>query len=153
MSPLDSKLDCFKAFGDQTAQHLRERFQLGLTQQAVNDHLERLIVNSIGSRWTQLYDSVRDHSVYLFPLHLLIRSLSPLSFNGTLRVSLCDLSFASFLLHYYPRPTVRFVSYIFSLLLCIFTYIALCYLPMPITIPLFDPPDRHEQWASVLRPV
>jgi hypothetical protein len=55
----DSKLPCFTAFGNETAQHLRERFQLGLTQKAVDDHLERLIVSSIGSHWTRLYDSVR----------------------------------------------------------------------------------------------
>lgn len=54
----DSQLPCFTLYGEQTAQHLRERFQLGLTQQAVDDHLERLIVNSIGSHWTRLYDSV-----------------------------------------------------------------------------------------------
>ncbi len=54
----DSKLDCFLLFGDQTSQHLRERFQLGLTTAAVDAYLDRLIVSSIGSSWTRLYDSV-----------------------------------------------------------------------------------------------
>jgi phosphatidylinositol kinase/protein kinase (PI-3 family) len=55
---LDSKLDCFTLFGPLTAQHLRDRFQLGWTEKAVDDHLERLIVSSVGSNWTRLYDSV-----------------------------------------------------------------------------------------------
>lgn len=54
----NSKLDCFVMFGEQTAQHLRDRFQLGLTQAAVDAYLDRLIVSSIGSNWTRLYDSV-----------------------------------------------------------------------------------------------
>lgn len=57
-SPVDSKLDCFALCGEQTSQHLRDRFQLGLTQAAVDAYLDRLIVSSIGSSWTRLYDSV-----------------------------------------------------------------------------------------------
>ncbi len=55
----DSSLPCFAAFGDQTAQQLRDRFQQGLTQAAVEEHVERLIDTSLGSNWTRLYDSVR----------------------------------------------------------------------------------------------
>ncbi|KAI5453294.1 Phosphatidylinositol 4-kinase pik1alpha (PI4-kinase)(PtdIns-4-kinase) [Naganishia albida] len=58
----DSKLDCFALFGEQTSQHLRDRFQLGLTQAAVDAYLERLIVSSIGSSWTRLYDSFQYYS-------------------------------------------------------------------------------------------
>ncbi|GHJ87912.1 hypothetical protein NliqN6_4314 [Naganishia liquefaciens] len=58
----DSKLDCFAMFGEQTSQHLRDRFQLGLTQAAVDAYLERLIVSSIGSNWTRLYDSFQYYS-------------------------------------------------------------------------------------------
>jgi hypothetical protein len=48
-------------FGENTAHHLRDRFQLGLTQSAVDAYLERLIVTSIGSNWTRLYDSVSEN--------------------------------------------------------------------------------------------
>ncbi|WVR09318.1 hypothetical protein IAU60_006383 [Kwoniella sp. DSM 27419] len=53
----DSKLDCFNLFGEQTSTHFRERFQLGLTTQAVDAYLERLIVSSTGSNYTRLYDT------------------------------------------------------------------------------------------------
>ncbi|KAK8854523.1 hypothetical protein IAR55_003262 [Kwoniella newhampshirensis] len=53
----DSKLDCFALFGEQTSHHFRERFQLGLTTQAVDAYLERLIVSSTGSNYTRLYDT------------------------------------------------------------------------------------------------
>ncbi|WWD19346.1 hypothetical protein CI109_103805 [Kwoniella shandongensis] len=53
----DSKLDCFALFGEQTSHHFRERFQLGLTTQAVDSYLERLIVSSTGSNYTRLYDT------------------------------------------------------------------------------------------------
>ena len=55
----DSSLPCFAAFGEQTAQMLRDRFQQGLTQAAVEEHVQRLIDTSLGSHWTRLYDSVR----------------------------------------------------------------------------------------------
>ena len=45
-------------YGEQTANYLRERFQLGLTTQAVDAYMERLILTSVGSSWTRLYDSV-----------------------------------------------------------------------------------------------
>nr|XP_019045014.1 Atypical/PI4K protein kinase [Kwoniella bestiolae CBS 10118]OCF23944.1 Atypical/PI4K protein kinase [Kwoniella bestiolae CBS 10118] len=53
----NSKLDCFALFGEQTSTHFRERFQLGLTTQAVDSYLERLIVSSTGSNYTRLYDT------------------------------------------------------------------------------------------------
>ena len=55
----DSSLPCFAAFGEQTAAQLRDRFQQGLTQSAVEEHVQRLIDTSLGSNWTRLYDSVR----------------------------------------------------------------------------------------------
>ena len=55
----DSTLPCFAAFGEQTAQLLRDRFQQGLTQASVEEHVQRLIDTSLGSNWTRLYDSVR----------------------------------------------------------------------------------------------
>ncbi|OXC83115.1 phosphatidylinositol 4-kinase [Cryptococcus neoformans AD1-7a] len=58
----NSKLDCFALFGDQTAAHFRERFQLGLTTQAVDAYLERLIVTSTGSNYTKLYDTFQYYS-------------------------------------------------------------------------------------------
>ncbi|PVF98922.1 kinase-like protein [Serendipita vermifera] len=54
----DSTLPCFAAFGEQTAQRLRDRFQPTLTHSLVGDHVEKLITASIGSAWTRLYDSV-----------------------------------------------------------------------------------------------
>ena len=56
---LDSTLPCFAALGDQTVVQLRDRFQQGLTQAAVAEHVQRLIDTSLGSTWTRLYDSVR----------------------------------------------------------------------------------------------
>lgn len=54
----DSSLPCFAALGEQTAQQLRDRCQQGLTQSAVEEHVDRLIDTSLGSNWTRLYDSV-----------------------------------------------------------------------------------------------
>ena len=62
----DSTLPCFAALGEQTAQQLRDRFQQGLTQSAVEEHLERLIDTSLGSNWTRLYDSVSDNITVSF---------------------------------------------------------------------------------------
>jgi hypothetical protein len=61
-------------YGEQTAMHLRERFQLGLTTQAVDAYMERLILTSVGSSWTRLYDSVRVNRGVLSTLrgHLLM---------------------------------------------------------------------------------
>ena len=67
----DSTLPCFAAFGEQTASQLRDRFQQGLTQAAVEEHVQRLIDTSLGSNWTRLYDSVRAHTrPLLFPCRL-----------------------------------------------------------------------------------
>ena len=55
---LDSTLPCFAALGEQTAQSLRERFQPALTHSLVGEYVDRLIVTSLGSAWTRLYDSV-----------------------------------------------------------------------------------------------
>ncbi|KAI0035076.1 kinase-like domain-containing protein [Vararia minispora EC-137] len=58
----DSTLPCFAAFGEQTAIHLRDRFQQKLTQSLVEEHVERLIDTSLGSHWTRLYDSYQYYS-------------------------------------------------------------------------------------------
>ncbi len=58
----DSTLPCFAAFGEQTASQLRDRFQQGLTQAAVEEHVQRLVDTSLGSNWTRLYDSVSIHT-------------------------------------------------------------------------------------------
>ncbi|EKM55562.1 uncharacterized protein PHACADRAFT_95175 [Phanerochaete carnosa HHB-10118-sp] len=58
----DSTLPCFAALGEQTAQQLRDRFQQGLTQSAVEEHVQRLIDTSVGSNWTRLYDSYQYYS-------------------------------------------------------------------------------------------
>ncbi|KAI0670281.1 kinase-like protein [Trametes maxima] len=58
----DSSLPCFAAFGEQTASILRDRFQQGLTQVAVEEHVQRLIDASLGSNWTRLYDSFQYYS-------------------------------------------------------------------------------------------
>ncbi|KAF8333998.1 kinase-like domain-containing protein [Cantharellus anzutake] len=54
----DSSLDCFATFGEQTSVYLRERFQQNIPHSAVGDYVDKLIVNSMGSAWTRLYDSV-----------------------------------------------------------------------------------------------
>ncbi|KAG8685722.1 Phosphatidylinositol 4-kinase pik1alpha (PI4-kinase)(PtdIns-4-kinase), partial [Ceratobasidium sp. 395] len=53
----DSAFPCFAAFGEQTSQMLKDRFQPSLTTALVKEHAERLIVTSLGSAWTRLYDS------------------------------------------------------------------------------------------------
>lgn len=60
---LDSALPCFAAFGEQTAENLRDRFQPALTHSLVGEYVDRLIMTSMGSAWTRLYDSVRGHMV------------------------------------------------------------------------------------------
>ena len=64
----DSTLPCFAAFGDQTANQLRERFQPALTHSLVGEYVDRLIDSSLGSNWTRLYDSVSIHILLLRPL-------------------------------------------------------------------------------------
>ena len=83
----DSMLPCFAALGEQTAQQLRDRFQQGLTQSAVEEHVERLIDTSLGSNWTRLYDSVStlvlipvktsSHSVYLVSILFTVYTMIP----------------------------------------------------------------------------
>ena len=51
----DSKLPCF-ALGDLTASHLRDRFQLALSQSQCDEFVDRLILSSAGSAFTRLYD-------------------------------------------------------------------------------------------------
>jgi phosphatidylinositol kinase/protein kinase (PI-3 family) len=55
---IDSALPCFAAFGEQTANQLRDRFQPALTHSLVGDYVNGLIDSSLGSSWTRLYDSV-----------------------------------------------------------------------------------------------
>jgi hypothetical protein len=55
---IDSALPCFAAFGEQTANLLRDRFQPALTHSLVGDYVNGLIDSSLGSSWTRLYDSV-----------------------------------------------------------------------------------------------
>jgi len=53
----DSTLPCFAAFGEQTANMMRERFQPNLTLSTVGDFVDKLIMSSLASAWTRLYDS------------------------------------------------------------------------------------------------
>lgn len=55
----DSTLPCFAAYGEQTSNQLRERFQPHLTHSAVEEFTDKLIMTSLASAWTRLYDSVR----------------------------------------------------------------------------------------------
>ena len=55
---LDSALPCFTALGEHTAQQLRERFQPAGNKISSEQYVERLIMSSLGSNWTRLYDSV-----------------------------------------------------------------------------------------------
>lgn len=58
----DSTLPCFAAFGVQTANQLRDRFQPALTHSLVGGYVDRLIDSSLGSHWTRLYDSYQYYS-------------------------------------------------------------------------------------------
>jgi len=58
----DSTLPCFAAFGEHTANQLRERFQPALTHSLVGEYVDRLIDSSLGSNWTRLYDSFQYYS-------------------------------------------------------------------------------------------
>ncbi|KAL5490504.1 PIK1 [Sanghuangporus weigelae] len=58
----DSTLPCFAALGEQTANQLRERFQPKSNQQSATELAERLIMSSLGSNWTRLYDSFQYYS-------------------------------------------------------------------------------------------
>ncbi|KAM0789960.1 hypothetical protein ACM66B_005295 [Microbotryomycetes sp. NB124-2] len=57
----DSPLPCFSA-GEQTAQQLRERFVLSLTQSQVEEFCDRLVINSATSSFTRLYDLFQGYS-------------------------------------------------------------------------------------------
>jgi len=58
----DSTLPCFAAFGEATAQRLRDRFQPRVPHSMIGDHVEKLIAASLGSAWTRLYDSFQYYS-------------------------------------------------------------------------------------------
>lgn len=58
----DSTLPCFALYGEQTAQHLRDRFQPTLTHSLIGEYVDRLIDTSLGSNWTRLYDSYQYYS-------------------------------------------------------------------------------------------
>lgn len=76
----DSSLPCFAAFGDQTANQLRERFQPALTHSLVREYVDRLIDSSLGSNWTRLYDSVSIHTSLQRLLTVTFLSLVPILF-------------------------------------------------------------------------
>ncbi|KAJ7063322.1 kinase-like protein [Mycena amicta] len=58
----DSTLPCFAAFGEQTANQLRDRLQPAMTHSLVGEYIDRLIDTSLGSNWTRLYDSYQYYS-------------------------------------------------------------------------------------------
>ncbi|CAE6433777.1 unnamed protein product [Rhizoctonia solani] len=58
----DSAFPCFATFGEQTSQLLKERFQPSLTTSAITEYIDNLIVTSLGSAWTRLYDSFQYYS-------------------------------------------------------------------------------------------
>ncbi|KAJ7774842.1 kinase-like protein [Mycena metata] len=58
----DSTLPCFAAFGEQTANQLRDRLQPAMTHSLVGEYVDRLIDSSLGSNWTRLYDSYQYYS-------------------------------------------------------------------------------------------
>ncbi|KAF8710889.1 PI3 PI4-kinase family, partial [Rhizoctonia solani] len=58
----DSAFPCFATFGEQTSQLLKERFQPSLTTSAITGYIDNLIVTSLGSAWTRLYDSFQYYS-------------------------------------------------------------------------------------------
>ncbi|KAJ7774599.1 kinase-like protein [Mycena maculata] len=58
----DSTLPCFTAFGEQTANLLRDRLQPAMTHSLVGEYVDRLIDSSLGSSWTRLYDSYQYYS-------------------------------------------------------------------------------------------
>lgn len=58
---LDSKLPCFVS-GDLTATHLKDRFQLSLTEPQFEEYLEKLIMSSCCNVFTRLYDTFQYYS-------------------------------------------------------------------------------------------
>lgn len=57
----DSRLACFYS-GEAAIQHLRERFQLGLTDIQVSEFIDRLITSSSFNMFTRLYDTFQYYS-------------------------------------------------------------------------------------------
>lgn len=57
----DSKLPCF-ALGELTANYLRDRFQLALSQSQLDEFVDKLIVSSMNSSFTRLYDQYQYYS-------------------------------------------------------------------------------------------
>ena len=87
-----SALPCFAALGEQTAQQLRERFMTKLSQQAATELIDRLIVSSLGSNWTRLYDSVGSHQLeywLLIDMSLYSSNITLNRYYKTLRL-VCD---------------------------------------------------------------
>jgi hypothetical protein len=111
----DSKLPCFAMFGENTAAQFRERFQLGLTTAAADAYMERLIVASIGSNWTRLYDSFQYYSYVgrWLPLFLLTHLQTGCSIKSVPRSSVV-LAFASS-----PRRRSSYASCIVALVLAL----------------------------------
>ena len=76
----DSSLPCFAALGSQTAQQLKDRFQPSLSQSQIAEFVERLIMTSLGSHWTCLYDSVSTlyctESLYVYAKESTFSSIS-----------------------------------------------------------------------------
>jgi phosphatidylinositol kinase/protein kinase (PI-3 family) len=57
----DSKLPCFYS-GEAAIQHLRERFQLGLTESQLSDMVDRMVASSSCNMFTRLYDTFQYYS-------------------------------------------------------------------------------------------
>ncbi|CAJ0828628.1 17305_t:CDS:10 [Entrophospora sp. SA101] len=61
MTSKDSKLPCFLS-GEATSSHLKDRFQLTLTQPQFDDFVEKLIMSSCCNVFTRLYDTFQYYS-------------------------------------------------------------------------------------------
>jgi phosphatidylinositol kinase/protein kinase (PI-3 family) len=57
----ESRLPCF-TIGEQTAQQLKERFQLGLTKKQCDEFVDKLLDSSSLSSFTRLYDAFQTFS-------------------------------------------------------------------------------------------
>lgn len=57
----DSKLPCF-ALGEMTSNYLRDRFQLALSHSQCDEFVDRLVMNSLNSTFTRLYDQYQYYS-------------------------------------------------------------------------------------------
>lgn len=76
----DSTLPCFAAFGDQTVNQLRERFQPSLTHSLVGEYVDRLVDSSLDSNWTRLYDLVSVRSILLVASSMTFPTIVPILF-------------------------------------------------------------------------